>query len=534
MWKQRFTNTGSLILFTLKRDKIRIPIWLLSITMMTILTATSFSGLYANDQERQAIAETMKNPAMTAMVGKGYGLENYTEGPMMAHQMLLFTAIVVAIMSIMLVTRHTRNDEEEGRVELIRSLPVGRLATVTSTLVVVIATNVCLSLFVAFSLFSLGIESIDLNGSLLYGAALGVTGVFFTSITLLFAQLSSNSRSTIGLSFTVLAVSYIIRAIGDVSNEGLSWVSPLGWILRTEVYVNNYWWPVFLTISSSIIIAVTALYLHALRDLGSGFIPTKPGKRFASRFLKSPFGLAFRLQRTGIIAWAIGMFILGASYGSVLGDLETFFSSNDMLTQMLPPVEGYTLTEQFMTMLMAIISMLCTIPPIMFLLKLKGEEKRGHLEPILARSVSRSKLLGSYMLLSLIFGFIMLTLAILGLWVAADSVMDDPISLQSFLKAGLVYLPALWIMTGIGVAIIGLKPKLTGLTWLVLGYSFFVVYLGGMLKLPDWMANLSPYGHIPQIPVEEINYLTLATLSLIAIILMIVGFFGFRNRDITG
>ncbi|KMJ59447.1 ABC transporter permease [Bacillus sp. LL01] len=534
MWKQRFSQTGRLILFILKRDRIRIPIWLLSITLITILTATSFSGLYATDQERQAIAETMKNPAMTAMVGKGYGLENYIEGPMMAHQMLLFTAIVVAIMSILLVTRHTRNDEEEGRVELIRSLPVGRLANVTATILVLVGTNFVLALLTGFSLFSMGIESMGLNGSLLYGSALGATGIIFTAITVLFAQLSANSRGTIGLSFTVLGVAYLVRAIGDVSNEALSWASPLGWILGTEVYVNDYWWPIYLTLVISILIAVIALSLHAIRDLGSGFLPSKPGKKHASSFLKSPFGLAFRLQRTGIISWAIGMFILGASYGSVLGDLESFFSSNEMMSEMLPPVEGFTLTEQFMTMLMAIISMLCTIPPIMFLMKLKGEEKRGQIEHILARAVSRYRLLGSYLILSLVFGFVMLFLAILGLWVAADSVMEDPISLQSFMKAGLVYLPALWVMTGIGVVTVGIKPKLTGITWLVLGYSFFVVYLGRMLQLPDWMANLSPYGHIPQIPVEEISYLNLATLSLLALVLMIAGFMGFRKRDIAG
>ncbi len=46
----------------------------------------------------------------------------------MAHQMLLLTAMAVGIMSILLVTRHTRADEEDGRIEMIRSLPAGRLA----------------------------------------------------------------------------------------------------------------------------------------------------------------------------------------------------------------------------------------------------------------------------------------------------------------------------------------------------------------------------------------------------------------------
>lgn len=70
------------------------------------------------------------------------------------------------------------------------------------------------------------------------------------------------------------------------------------------------------------------------------------------------------------------MFILGASYGSVLGDLESFFAKNEMMAELLTPVEGYSLTEQFLTMLMSVISMICTIPPLMAMLKLKGEEKR--------------------------------------------------------------------------------------------------------------------------------------------------------------
>ena len=532
MWKQRFHHTWNLIRFILRRDRVRIPIWLVSITLITVMTATSFTGLYATDQDRQAIAETMKNPAMTAMVGKGYGLENYTEGPMMAHQMLLFTAIVVAIMSILLVTRHTRTDEEEGRVELIRSLPVGRLATLSATIIVMVGTYLLLTVLIGFSLSSLGIESMDLNGSLLYGAALGATGIFFTSITVFFAQLSSNARGTIGFSFIVLGLAYLLRAIGDVGNESLSWASPLGWILGTEVYVNNYWWPIILTIGIAFLIAIIALFLYAVRDLGSGFIATKPGRVHASKTLMSPLGLAFRLQRTGIIAWAIGMFILGVSYGSVLGDLESFFSSNEMMAQMLTPAEGYTLTEQFITMLMAVISMLCTIPPIIFLLKIKGEEKRGHLENILSRAISRTRLLGSYFVLSLVSGALMLFLAIIGLWVAADAVMEAPIPLQSFLKAGLVYLPAIWVMIGLGVLTYGMRPRFTGLTWLLLGYSFFVVYLGRMLQLPEWMETLSPYGYIPQVPVEEIHFWTLAGLTVLASILIFFGFTRFKRRDI--
>ena len=97
-------------------------------------------------KERQAIAETMMNPAMAAMVGRGYGLDNYTIGAMMAHQMLLFTALAVGLMSILLIARHTRADEEDGRIEMIRSLPTGRLSNIHATMLVLCGMNLLLAL----------------------------------------------------------------------------------------------------------------------------------------------------------------------------------------------------------------------------------------------------------------------------------------------------------------------------------------------------------------------------------------------------
>ena len=241
----------------------------------------------------------MLNPAMSAMVGRGYGLDNYTIGAMMAHQMLLFTALAVGIMSILLVARHTRADEEDGRIELIRSLPTGRLSNLHATMLVLFGMNLLLALVIGFALYALGIESMDLEGSLLYGAALGATGIFFTALTAVFAQVSESSRGTTGLSFTVLGGAYLIRAIGDAGNETLSWFSPLGWVLGAEVYVNNYWWPILLTVGVALVLAVLALYLYAIRDLESGYLPTKPGRKYASKFLLSPLGLTLRLQRNG-------------------------------------------------------------------------------------------------------------------------------------------------------------------------------------------------------------------------------------------
>lgn len=531
MAKSMYKNTGRLSRFNLRRDRIRIPVWLLSLAVLTFVVALAFTDLYETAEDRQGIAETMKNPAMEAMVGKGYGLDNYTYGAIMANQMLLFTAIAVAIMSILFVVRHTREDEEGGRIELIRSLPTGRLANLNATVIVVCGVNVLFALIVGLGLYALGIESMDLEGSLLYGAALGVTGVFFAMVAAVFAQALENSRGAVGLSFAVLGVSYLIRAAGDVGDGVLSWFSPLGWVLGTEVYVNNYWCPIVLTIAAAAVLTVLAFYLNAIRDLGSGFIPAKPGRKHASALLRGPIGLSFRIQRTGLIAWAIGIYVIGASYGSIFGDLESFLEEVEMMQELINPVESASLTDQFIPMLMSIMAMISTVPVLMSVLKLVGEERKERTEHLLSRAVSRTRLLAGSFVIAIVTSFAMLSLAGTGLWSAGTVVVEDELGFGKIYGAAMVYLPAMWVMIGVAVLLIGFAPRFTGLVWAYLCYSFIVVYLGNLLKFPSWMANLSPYGHIPQLPVDNMDYMKVSVLTIIAVVLTIAGFIGYRKRD---
>lgn len=534
MAKHLYNNTAKFTRFLLRRDRIQIPIWIITLTIITLLIGFAFTDLYGSVEERQAMVETMSNPAVIAMLGPVYGIDDYHFGAIMAHQMLLFTALTVGIMSILMVGRHTRGDEEEGRIEMLRSLPVGRLSNLSATLWLVVGTNIFLALLIGLGLAALGVEGMDFNGSMLYGAVLGVTGIVFAAFTALFAQLSENSRGTMGLSFMFLVGAYMLRAVGDVSSEVLSIISPLGLVLRTETYVNNFWWPVLATGAVSALVIALAMYLNSIRDLDAGFIPAKPGRKTASAFLQSPLGLGIRLQRTTILIWAIGMFVLGASYGSVMGDLDVYIGSNDMIRDMIPSVAGFTLTELFLTMLLAVIAMVCTIPPLLVILKVWAEEKKNRTEHLFARAVSRNKVLGSFLGISIVVGLGILLLAAVGLWSVSYAVMDDPISFNTIINGSLVYFIAMLAFIGLAVFLIGFYPKGTKFTWIYLGYSVFAVYFGGALRIPDWMINLTPFGLVPQIPVDEVNYLVLFLLTLAAVGLMAAGFVGYSKRDLQG
>lgn len=527
-------QTVFLFRFFLKRERVKLLIWILSFLIMTLSVAIAFTGLYQNEQERAAMAETMKNPAMAALVGQGYGLDNYTDGAMLAHQMLLMTAVVVAIMNIILVVNLTRGDEEEGMLEMIRALPIGRLAPTHAVVLVVGCTNIALAGVIAAGLSLLNIASIDVLGSLLYGSVLGATGLFFASVTLLFAQLANNTRASLMLSFIVLGIAYFVRAIGDAGNNTISWFSPLGLVLGAEVFVNNYWWPILFTLFLSGCLYAVALYLNFTRDMGVGFLPSRIGKQHASRWLQSPLGLALRLQRLPLICWVIGMFVIGASYGSVLGDLDTFFQQNEVLKQMLASDQDVSITEQFLSMLMVIMAIIATVPVVMTLMKVKSEEKKQRIEHLLARAVSRTKLLGSYVVIAFGTSVVMLLVAVSGLASTGLAVLAIDTTFATLVQAMLVYLPALWVMVGLSVLLVGVAPKVTALSWFYILFTFVVVYLGQLLDFPTWMASLSPFAHIPELPMEMLRYKPLIVLTMLAVALTFIGFLTINKRDVNG
>ncbi len=529
------TTAGSLSLtrLMLRRDRVRAVVWIVILLSFSIGIPLVFEGVFGTELDRIAMAETMKNPAMTAIFGPGYGIDNYTTGSMMAHEMLLFTMIPVAIMNILMVNRHTRKDEEMGRLEVIRSLPVGRLSNLSAALLEALFINAALALLTGIGMAALGIESMGLQGSMLYGAVLGVTGLFFAAATAAFAQLSASSRTVTGLSFGFFGAAYMLRAAGDMGMEPLSLISPLGLPLRAQVYVKNLWWPILVILAASAAAAAIAFYLNARRDLDAGILPQRKGRAEAQESLLSPMGLALRLTRGMILAWAIGMLVFGAMYGSVFEDMDSFLQSNEFISQMFVSAD-FSFAEQFMSVLMKILTMASVIPALMLAQRLHGEEKRGRTEHLAARAVSRWQMMGVYAALSLLSCALMTLCAVLGLWGSAYAVMAQPISFTTMMISGFANLPAMLVMCGLALALIGWFPSASAVVWAYLGYAFFTDYIGMILRLPEWTGALSPFAYVANYPVEQLSALPLIVLTVIAAVLTAAGFVGYRRRDLAG
>src|SRR6266702_2370375 len=132
------TGTAALIRLILRRDRIRISIWVVSITLLVFLTVVGVKlHLPTQASIDQAAAATQHNAGAIAFNGPAQGLD--TLGGQIAFQVGALGMVVVALMSVFMIGRLTRGDEEAGRLELVRSLPVGNLAPTFAALLVVVA-----------------------------------------------------------------------------------------------------------------------------------------------------------------------------------------------------------------------------------------------------------------------------------------------------------------------------------------------------------------------------------------------------------
>ncbi|MFJ7133978.1 ABC transporter permease [Streptomyces fungicidicus] len=526
-------GTRTLIRFALRRDRVRLPVWIGALLLGTLTTANSFRTLYSDPQDRANAVAGADSPANLALSGPRHYLTDDGFGSILSHQMIGFTAVLVGLMSVLVVTRHTRAEEETGRAELVRSTVVGRHAHLAAALSVAVLANLVLALLLALGLTGLGLEGMDAAGSLVYGFAHAAAGLVFAAVAAVTAQFTSHTRGASGAALAVIGVAYALRAAGDSGGDGaLSWLSPIGWVQRSYPYVDNRWWPLLLCLVCAVACAAAGFVLSTRRDVGAGLRPEKLGSPTASAALATPVGFALRLHRGMLTGFGAGLFLMGAMYGSVLGEAEDMLQGIDEIEEALARLGGASVVESFASMVMVVLTVVAAVYVVMAALRPRAEETAGRAEPLLATGLSRSRWVGGHLAVAMGGGTVVLLLAGLGFGAAGAASTGDAGLLPDLVGAALAYAPALWVTAGVAVVLFGWFPRAGQAAWIVPVYAFVVGYLGQILQFPGWMNNLSPFGHIPRLPAADLDWTPLLLLTLVAAGLVWLGLAGFRRRDL--
>jgi ABC-2 type transport system permease protein len=444
-----------------------------------------------------------------------------------------FAATFAGLFSVLTVIRHTRAEEEAGRADLIRSAATGRDALLASAVVVTLSANVVIGAVAAAGLVAVGQPA---RGAIAFGVSIGMTGWVFAGVAALAAQVSEGARTARGVGLALVGASFLARVIANASDAlaGAVWATPVGWAQRLRPFAGEVWWVAALAVAVAGALLASAWRVAAVRDVGAGLVPTRRGPSSASPFFRTPFALAWRLQRGMWLAWAATFASFGLLVGGVTPGLADLVRDSDELRDMFERLGGPGLiTDSFLAGVAGMYGLAAAAYAVQATLRLRDEEENLRAELVLATAVSRARWIGSHVAIAALGPAALLVVVGLATGVTYGLGAGDLTGeLPRVLGAALVQLPGVWVFAGGALALFGWAPRWSELSWTAVGAAFILTFVGTILQLSQWILDLSPFTHLPTLPAGSFSATPLIWLSLVAAALGVAGWTGGLRRDI--
>ncbi|MER6494400.1 ABC transporter permease [Streptomyces griseorubiginosus] len=516
-------GTGLLLRFHLRRDRLTIPVWVAVNALMVLSMPTTLEGLYGTEAERADLLDQVaSNSSFRALIGPAFG---DSLGALTAWRVGVYAGALAAVTSLLIVVRHTRDEEESGRQELISSGVVGRRASLTAALLTAATANAVLALLVTAGLAGRGAA-----GALALGLGLAAVGMLFATAAAVVAQLTESARLARGLTAAVLGAAFVLRAAGDAATTDgssvLTWLSPLGWLSQVRPFAHERWWVLALFAAAVVVQGALAYGLAGRRDVGMSFLPTRPGP--ASGRLRTAGALAWRLQRGAVLGWSVGFFLAGVVYGGLTDGVADLVGDNERAREIFERMGGQSgITDAFLASMTGMLGLVAALYVVAAVLRLHGEETSGRAEPVLANAVGRLRWAAGHLVIA--FGGSALIMLLAGLGFAVGYGKE----VGPVLGACLVQVAGVWVVGGVTVLLYGVAPRVAPVAWAVAGAVLLIGWVGPALDAPRAVLDVSPFGHLPKLPGGAMDWTPVLLLLALAAALVAGGLVGLRRRDLT-
>jgi len=527
---------GELLKLAWRRDRILIAATGLTLMLIAVSTAKATLDLYPNDAAvTRGLTEIFAAPAVVALYGPAVA---GSADALAIYKALLLGALLTSVLGFVVVRRHTRTEEEAGRLELLSAGVVGRRAPLNAAVALACLAVIVPSLLTVPLLVAVGLEPL---GSLACAAAWISAGLTMVGVTAVAAQLTTSTRACGAIALGFLAVSYLLRALGDTAAaetppagaRWLTWVSPLGLAEKIEPFGANRLW---LVLAGVVLLAAGLALAYLLlerRDLGAGLIGQRAGRERASRLLAGPEALALRLARGALVGWTVGFVALGAVLGSIAGSVPEMLERPE-LADMLRTLGGDrgSLIEIYFAAELKMAVMLAAAAGIAIFMHARGEESSGRAELLLSAPLSRLRWLASHLLVALFAPLLLLFVvgATAGL-LASGPEMPSAADLS---WATVASVPAAWLCVAAALLLYSVRPAWTPFVWGFYALAFMVAEFGALVGLPGWAIDISPLSHLQPLPGGTFDAGLLAWLLVLVAAAIVVAGLQFRRRDVSG
>jgi ABC-2 type transport system permease protein len=221
-------------------------------------------------------------------------------------------------------------------------------------------------------------------------------------------------------------------------------------------------------------------------------------------------------------------------YGGLAGGVRDMVEDNPELQEIFTRMGGQAgIIDAYFASVMRILGLIAAGYAVSATLRLRSEESALRAEPVLATPVGRLRWAASHLTFTLLGSAAALAAGGLaaGLVHGLNSGRVGA-ELPRVFGAAMAQLPAVWLIAAIAVALFGLLPRFTALSWAVMGIAVGITMFGAVLDLSQWVMDLSPFTHMPEPGEQNSSVAPLAGLLALAVVLTAAGLAGFRRRDL--
>lgn len=533
---------GPLLRQRLRRDRTQLILWIGGTAALAVAGYPGVQQSYGDEQERAALLATvMANPVILLFRGLPSGA---SDDQMVVFLLLPWLLILAAMMSTFLAVRHTRGDEEDGRLELLSATPAGRWTPTIATVIHGAVANVVLGILVSIAFLANGAA---IPGAVLVGASCTLVGLVFLGVGLTAAQLMATARGANSLSMWLLLGTFVLAGIGNalgtpsddlthLESSWLTWLSPFGWAENTRAFDADAWGPAVLLAVVAAVLIAGSLVLQSRRDLGGSFVPERPGRATAPATLASNLGLVVRLARGSIVGWVIGGLIVGLITTALGSAVNEIGSANPAVAAVLEKLGGGSdLQVGVIVVFFILLGILAACAGVQTIARARQDEAHGTAEIVRGASVPRVRWLGGYLVVALIAVALTVAAGVAGAALGSTSTGNGAALVREAAIAGAGQLLPAALFVGLTALVFVLMPRLTiPLGWTLVMLAASIALFGPLFGMDEKATKVSPFASAMAPTADGVELGGFWWIALAAVAVITAALALMRGRELAG
>lgn len=532
---------------TLRDYRKSIVIWGGGLALLMLTVGTAYNGVLGGPDKAQQVASLQKIADQFGfLIGKAYDLDTF--GGFVTTRYLGIIPVLLGIFALLSGSALIRGEEERGSLDVLLSTPHSRASVYLQKwagLVVALAAICALSWLGLLLGAASGKLEVDAGAAALVHLNILFASLLFGTLAMAFGQLFSR-KSAAGWTGGLLAATYFLNTTAEQlpGKEGLRYLSPFYYYNLSKPLarsVGTDWGAMLVVGALSAPVLVAGLLMYLKRDHYDYFRlwatnSTRTARQYrpGSVWLKNSFTFGLRETLPGMLIWAagIGFYIvfITLSVPSLQESLQEILSGDLMKSF------GFLIDSSVESVLQLLLFVTIVVIYVAYAVTLvagwSGEETNGRLELVLSTPEPRW--------LTLLYRFLVV-LVDLALLVGLTGLSGWWACLAAGLTVNLGNLAAafvtLWVVSALVAAVgFGLSawqpgPAASILSGLVI-ISYLMDLLGPVLKLPDWLVNLSLFRQYGKPVVNGPNWTALLIMLGLTVVIWGLATFRFEKRDL--